>query len=597
MAFIPCPDKIVCGPGAGDTGVEFPYANLSSEQPDRQSWIGEEYGFRWWPPPIGSNWTSSHCLGVCVSYISQEDADLCALINNLLCNEKDQGTCTNCPPPPPVDPPVNPPWPPAYPPWTGNPIPAIPGFYTNNLQTCTVLCPDGSPFTFQVAAGMFAFWSQEGADRMAYQYACTTAAERLICLSDITGWGCTDDVFYELITATAPANTTIGWSIVSGALPPGLSLTAFGSQSAIITGIPTTSGSYTFRVRALDSLLNYMEKTYTIAILGILNTSPLADGTQFAAYNAIFVSAGLVGGGSYGIVAGALPNGMTLDASGLLFGTPAQDGDYSFTVRVTDTGAAGRFCDKTFTLHVDPSAVPVPEMWYPFEELLSVTWTDTVNGLTMVHLSGTAGTWTATAGKVGARALLLRPNATLTIGTTVTPSSTELITSNGFTLTGWVSVTNFSVDDSFQLSYYIYNGTWNNGLPSPNHAMQCFLQYRPSTGVARVRMVDNVGLPLLNNVDVAFAPVAGTFYWFRFGYDLATGRTFLSINNAAQTNSGGAPYFLALAHTTGRFEITVTDDTSDLTSAAFDEWNFTNGILDAATIADFWNGGAGRTFP
>jgi hypothetical protein len=53
------------------------------------------------------------------------------------------------------------------------------------------------------------------------------------------------------------------WTLLSGSLPPGLSL---GPSTGIITGTPTTAGTYTFTVEATDSLSNIATNTFSITI-------------------------------------------------------------------------------------------------------------------------------------------------------------------------------------------------------------------------------------------------------------------------------------------------------------------------------------------
>ncbi|NIL97536.1 MAG: hypothetical protein GTO62_10470, partial [Planctomycetales bacterium] len=48
-----------------------------------------------------------------------------------------------------------------------------------------------------------------------------------------------------------------------------------------------------------------------------------------------------------------LPVGLSLDAAGLISGTPTLDGTFNFTVRVTD--ANGVFADQPLTILVNPA--------------------------------------------------------------------------------------------------------------------------------------------------------------------------------------------------------------------------------------------------
>ena len=53
------------------------------------------------------------------------------------------------------------------------------------------------------------------------------------------------------------------WSLVSGELPPGLTLS---ESPGRITGTPTTAGTYTFTVRVTDDREDTAERTFTITI-------------------------------------------------------------------------------------------------------------------------------------------------------------------------------------------------------------------------------------------------------------------------------------------------------------------------------------------
>jgi Putative Ig domain len=53
------------------------------------------------------------------------------------------------------------------------------------------------------------------------------------------------------------------WSVVAGALPPGLELPRRGNT---ISGTPTTAGTFTFTVRVTDDAGAFSEKEFSITI-------------------------------------------------------------------------------------------------------------------------------------------------------------------------------------------------------------------------------------------------------------------------------------------------------------------------------------------
>jgi hypothetical protein len=53
------------------------------------------------------------------------------------------------------------------------------------------------------------------------------------------------------------------WTVVSGALPPGLLL---GSGTGVVSGKPTATGSFTFGVKATDVNNNYGTQTFTLNV-------------------------------------------------------------------------------------------------------------------------------------------------------------------------------------------------------------------------------------------------------------------------------------------------------------------------------------------
>ena len=149
-------------------------------------------------------------------------------------------------------------------------------------------------------------------------------------------------VAYSAQINVTPTTAPYSFSVSSGALPPGLSLSASSTSAAgALSGTPTTAGNYTFTMMAADSAGNTASQGYTLVIgpapITISPASPLPVGTLGTAYSQQLTATGGAGGYTFALGTGPLPGGLTLSSSGLLSGTPTAAGAFSIEISVTDS--------------------------------------------------------------------------------------------------------------------------------------------------------------------------------------------------------------------------------------------------------------------
>jgi hypothetical protein len=180
------------------------------------------------------------------------------------------------------------------------------------------------------------------------------------------------------VTKRGTAGPTVTFTLTTGSLPPGLTLPAQAGSSGAgaVTGKPTKTGTFDFTVKATDGgLTSTLAYQITITAQGPPDQLLCAGNGSFLISGVCVLPDAVLGlpyqghlvtshnaGGTLGILAGALPAGLSLPASfapsgDIVGGTPTQPlGDfntYNFTVQ--GTGDQGQPLYQAYSITVDPN--------------------------------------------------------------------------------------------------------------------------------------------------------------------------------------------------------------------------------------------------
>ncbi|WP_455430086.1 putative Ig domain-containing protein [Noviluteimonas caseinilytica] len=300
-------------------------------------------------------------------------------------------------------------------------------------------------------------------------YTVTIAGANTLSVSPTTLPAATNGTSYnEALNATGGTGPYT-YSVSSGALPAGLTLSPTGG----ITGTPTTAGTYTFTIQVIDANGDFGTQAFTVAVAGAatlsIDPATLPGGTNGTAYSASLVESGGTAPYTFAVTSGALPAGLALDSAGLLSGTPTIAGSYTFTV--TGTDANGDFGSRSYTvsiagadvLAISPATLPAGTNGSAYNETLTasggtgpysysvssgslptgvtlsstgdLTGTPTVAGtytftVSVIDANGDFGSQTYSVTVAGANALTISPS-TLPAATNGTPYNQTLTTSGG----------------------------------------------------------------------------------------------------------------------------------------------------------------------
>lgn len=211
----------------------------------------------------------------------------------------------------------------------------LPPLFTNTAQSCTVICPNNSNFTYTTPASFFTAISQAEANLDAYLFACDLAA--LLCSGLPPGGG----------------------SSGAGTSPPVPQTPLYGNAAQECSATCPNGSIYTFTafgntfLRESRAAADAAAKSFACQQAN-LRRSCLSDLPNFLCldeFSGEFIEAvGMSAPINFSVSDGALPPGITFDADGFWQGVPTVAGDYSFQLTAVDSD--GSIIDRLYNVTV-----------------------------------------------------------------------------------------------------------------------------------------------------------------------------------------------------------------------------------------------------
>ena len=156
------------------------------------------------------------------------------------------------------------------------------------------------------------------------------------------------------ISGTSPYT----WSVASGTLPAGISL----SSAGVISGTPTTAGVISITFKATDAGLIAATKIISLTINPpplTITTASLANGMVGTSYSQTLAATGGKPNYSWVPISGRLPAGLVISGAGVISGTPIVAGTANVTFRVSDSSSPKNVATKALTLTVKPAPLTI----------------------------------------------------------------------------------------------------------------------------------------------------------------------------------------------------------------------------------------------
>ncbi|HEX4434981.1 MAG TPA: putative Ig domain-containing protein, partial [Acidimicrobiales bacterium] len=191
----------------------------------------------------------------------------------------------------------------------------------------------GGSFNFTITATDSAFPTHNTGSQA---YSVTVGAPSINVTPDTLPGGIKSTAYSQTLSASG-GTSPYAFTKSTGTLPTGLTLT-----NGVISGTPTTVGTFTFTITGTDSSTGTGPyagtQAYTVTISLALSPATLPAGKKNTTYTSTTITAsGGTGTVTYKVTTGALPTGLSLSTGGVLSGTPSSKGTFDFTITATDS--------------------------------------------------------------------------------------------------------------------------------------------------------------------------------------------------------------------------------------------------------------------
>ncbi len=176
-------------------------------------------------------------------------------------------------------------------------------------------------------------------------------------------------VAYSATLSATGGTAPYSWTVKSGTLPAGLSL----STGGVIAGTPTGAGAANVTVQVSDSEAmpqTAVSGSLTLAISGgtlKITSTTAAVGMVGTAYNFQLQASGGVPPYTWATASGStLPAGLALSSAGVVSGTPTASGTFTPNIAVTDETTTNTTSEPvSFT--INPAGAALPDGSYAFQ--------------------------------------------------------------------------------------------------------------------------------------------------------------------------------------------------------------------------------------